>query len=457
MVGRIDCIQELSAQLATSRFVTIVGSGGVGKTTVAIAVAHNLLEAFSGAVVFADLGTVEDADMVISALASALGLSVASRDPQPNLVAFLRDKRMLLILDNCEHVIEAAAVLTEELFLAAPQVHILATSREVLRVEGENVFRSPPLAFPPEDPGLTATAALSFPAASLFAERAAAAGIRLDLDGPDAAIVASVCRKLDGIPLAIELAAGHVGAYGLQQTSALLDQRLDLLWKGRRTVTPRQQTLRATLDWSYELLSDLERVVLRRLAVFVGYFSLEAALAIIIDATVEQASLIRAMGSLVAKSMITMEPFGATMRYRLLETTRAYALETDADAIEVAGLRKRHADYYRLWLERTGAEWPALSNTERSTGLASLGNVRAALHWCFGPNGSSQLGIALAAAAAPVYLAMSLLTSVNAGRKGRSLPLTKRHGAAPRRCVFKLHLQCLRCSPRETPAKFAMH
>jgi predicted ATPase len=318
---------------------------------------------------------------------------------------------MLLILDNCEHVIEAVAVLTAELFVAAPQIHILATSREALRVEGEQVYKLAPLAFPPDNPMLTAAVALTFPATQLFVERVAAVGTRLDLNDLDAAIVARICRKLDGVPLAIELAAGRVEAYGLKQTADLLDQRLNLLWQGQRTAAPRQQTLQATLDWSYELLSELERVVLRRLAMFVGHFTIEAALAVVTGEKIDQSSLFGAIDSLVAKSMVAPWPVGAMMRYRLLESTRAYALETIADDAELAGLAKRHANYYRLWLEQDGAEWPTISNaTERAPHFAALSNVRAALEWCFGRNGNAQIGVQLAAAAAPVFLAMSLLT-----------------------------------------------
>ncbi|MGH6883539.1 MAG: ATP-binding protein, partial [Hypericibacter sp.] len=411
MIGRADAVLMLSTQLAASRFVTIVGAGGVGKTTVAVAVGHDLVESFAGAVHFVDLGTLSDSNLVTTSLASMLGLSSQSQDPTPSLMAYLRDKRILLIFDNCEHVIEAAASLAARIVSTAPQVHVLATSREVLRVEGEQVYRLAPLTVPPDDPGLTAAAALTFPATQLFVERAAASGARLDLNDANAATVASICRKLDGVALAIELAAGRVAAYGLQQTAVLLEERLSLLWVGQRTAPPRQQTLKATLDWSYGLLSELERVVLRRLAVFVGQFTIDAALAVVTSATVDQALVFGAIDSLVAKSMVASRPVGAMMRYRLLETTRAYALEIGTEDGELAGLAARHATYYRRWLEQSGAEWPTLSSAaERAPYLAALGNVRAALEWGFGPNGNAEVGVGLAAAAVPVFLAMSLLT-----------------------------------------------
>jgi predicted ATPase/DNA-binding winged helix-turn-helix (wHTH) protein len=410
MVGRADSILTLSIQLAASRFVTIVGSGGVGKTTVAVAVAHDLLGAFAGSVLFVDLGALLDADLAAISLASMLGLSVQSEDPMPGLIAYLRDKRILLILDNCEHIIEAAANLAERIYLAAPQVHILATSREALRVQGERVHRLAPLSFPPDDPGLTAPIALTFPAVQLFLERAEASGIRLDLDDADATIVASICRKLDGVPLAIELAAGRVEAYGLEETAALLEQRLTLPWPGQRTAPVRHRTLQATLDWSYGLLSEPERVVLRRLAVFVGHFTLEAAQAVVTSATIDQVLILGAIGSLVAKSMVATNRVGSTMRYRLLDTTRAYALQISVDAAELADLAARHASHYQQLLEQTGAEWPTPTNTlARAPHHPDLGNVRAALEWCFGVKGSVAIGVRLAAAATPAFLAMSLM------------------------------------------------
>ena len=209
---------------------------------------------------------------------------------------------------------------------------------------------------------------------------------------------------------AIELAARRVESYGLQQTAALLDQRLTLLWLGSRTAPPRQQTLQATLDWSFGLLTELERVVLRRLAVFVGHFTLDAALEVVTSATLDRSTVLGAMDSLVAKSIVATRPVGAMMRYRLLDTTRAYVLEIRIDDAEAADLAVRHAAYYRRWLEQTGIEWPNLATgEERAPHFAAINNVRAALEWCFGDGGNTDIGIGLATAAAPVFLAMSLL------------------------------------------------
>ncbi|QAU43080.1 ATP-binding protein [Bradyrhizobium guangdongense] len=407
MVGRADAIATVSDKLVTSRFVTIVGPGGVGKTAVAVAIAHDLIETFSDAAHFVDLAALSDPDLVITSLLLMLGLPAQADDPMPALLAHLQDKRMLLILDNCEHVIAAAAPLAAEIFQAAPQVHILATSREALRVEGEQVYRLAPLGVPPENRELTAAVARTYPALELFLERAAAGGARIKLDDSNADIAARICRKLDGMALAIELAAGRVEAYGLEQTATLLDERLNLLWQGQRTAPPRQKTLQATLDWSYGLLSELERLVLRRLAVFAGHFTIDAALEVVPDEQVDRSRLFDSIDSLVAKSMVAPRPIGAMMRYRLLDTTRAYLL---AIADDGSALAARHAAYYQRWLQQAGATWATLpSADERAIHFSALHNVRAALGWCFGAGGNTAIGIALAAAAAPIFLAMSLL------------------------------------------------
>jgi predicted ATPase/DNA-binding winged helix-turn-helix (wHTH) protein len=410
IVGRDDDVLKLSADLTASRLVTIVGAGGVGKTTVAIAVAHHLMDAFAGSVLFVDFGMLRDPKLASTAVASMLGQPVQSDDATPGLIALLKSRRILLILDTCEHLVEAVAPLAAGLIEAAPQVHILATSREALRVEGERVYRLDALACPPDAPGLTAAAVQQFPATQLFVERAIASGARLVLSDAEAPIVADICRKLDGVALAIELAARRVESHGLQQTATLLDERLTRLWQGSRTAPPRQKTMQATLDWSYGLLSGVERQVLRRLAVFVGHFTLDAALDVVTSTTLDRSVVFGAIDSLVAKSMVATRPIGAMVRYRLLDTTRAYALDIGIDAAEATDLAVRHATYYRRWLEQTGNEWETLSTgTERAPYFAGLNNVRAALEWCFGVNGNVSVGVELAAAAAPVFLTMSLL------------------------------------------------
>src|ERR1700677_3691551 len=259
MVGRDDTVRAMAQQLQTWRFVSIVGPAGVGKTTVAISVAHTLIDGFHDAVFFIDLAALTDPQLVPTAVASALGLVVQTQDPVVGVLAFIGDRKILLVLDNCEHVIGVAAALAERLVLGAPRAHILATSREALRVEGEHVHLLYSLDCPPEGAGLTASEALQYPAAQLFMERATASGHGGVLSDIDAPIAGGVCRRLDGIALAIELAASRVGCVGIRGAAELLDNRFGLLLHGRRTAHPRHETLSAMLDWSYNLLSEREK------------------------------------------------------------------------------------------------------------------------------------------------------------------------------------------------------
>jgi predicted ATPase/DNA-binding winged helix-turn-helix (wHTH) protein len=413
MVGREENIRKIAEELSARRFVSVVGPGGIGKTTVAVEVGHTLLAAFDGAVHFLDLGSLNDARLVPGALALTLGLTIHSDNPVPSLLTFLKDKRMLLVLDSCEHVIETLAVLTESIFSEAPQVHILVTSRESLRVEGERVHRLFPLDCPSSDEGLKASEVLAFPAAQLFIERVAANSSQFELSDSDAPIVAEICLKLDGIALAIELAAGQVNAYGIRGIATLLNDRFRLSWQGRRTALPRHQTLSAALDWSYNLLSELEREILRRLAVFVGTFTLEAARSVVAGDGIDEAQVVIAIVNLVAKSLLSSDAAAAPMRYRLLDTTRAYVLGKPIYSEKADAISRRHAVSWCQFLERAGA---ASSNSPKLEGAVlvpsrgHIGDVRAALEWSFSARGDLAVGTSLAAASAPFFLEMSLLT-----------------------------------------------
>src|SRR6266850_1688650 len=232
LVGRDETVQLISEELTARRFLTIVGPGGIGKTTVAIAVSRSMLAAFDGAVHYVDFGPLGTPSLVPNMVASTVGLPGNFDDPLAALPAFLRDRRMLLVLDSCEHLIETIAPLAERIFREAPEVHILTTSREPLQVEGEQVPRLDPLAFPPDDESLTAARALTFPAVQLFVGRAASHGSGFQLNDAEAPIVGEVCRRLDGIALALELAAGRVGVYGIRGIASLLDSPCRLLWRG---------------------------------------------------------------------------------------------------------------------------------------------------------------------------------------------------------------------------------
>jgi predicted ATPase/DNA-binding winged helix-turn-helix (wHTH) protein len=411
MVGRDNAVRELTAQLKKQRFVSIVGAGGIGKTTIALTLAHRMLSEFEGAVHFLDLGAVEDARLLASLLAAQLGLMTVSDQPLPVILTFLREQRMLLVFDSCEHLIEAIAALTENIFRDAPQVHILVTSREALRAEGEQVHHLPPLECPPPyAESLTATQALGFSAVQLFVKQIANSGHWFELTDADAPIVAEICRRLDGIALALELAACRVGVYGVQGTASLLDKQFRLLWRGRRTALPRHQTLSATLDWSYNLLSRTEQLVLRRLAVFVGGFSLEAALEVAAE-SLDPAELAETLAALVEKSLVTLDSATA-MRYRLLDTTRAYAWQKLTESGEDLKIVRRHCEHMIHALEQFGATitiWAPPSSESIDFFVLNLGNVRAALDWSFSDQGDSGLGAKLAGASACLFYQMGLL------------------------------------------------
>jgi predicted ATPase/DNA-binding winged helix-turn-helix (wHTH) protein len=411
MVGRDETVRCIAEELTARRFFTIVGPGGIGKTTVAIAVSHSMLAAFDGAVHYVDFGPLCTPSLVPNRVALTVGLPGNLDDPLAALSAFLRDRRMLLVFDSCEHLIETIAPLAERIFHAAPEVHILATSREPLQVDSEQIHRLHPLVFPPDDAELTAAQALTFPAVQLFVERAAAHGSGFELDDVEAPIVGKVCRRLDGIALALELAAGRVGAYGIKGIASLLDSPCRLLWHGRRTALPRHQTLSAMLDWSYNLLPESERRVLRRLSVFVGAFSLEAAQYVAAGDIFEREQVAEAIAGLVTKSLIAVETNDTGALYRLLDTTRAYALTKMADSGERNAIAQQHAIYYREFLERI--EIASVTGPKNNGAIESwrhVSNVRAALEWSFSEQGDKEIGTALAAASAPLFLELSLLT-----------------------------------------------
>jgi len=409
MVGRDEAVRAVSEQLATGRFVSIVGPGGIGKTTVAISVAHALLNGFRGAVSFVDLSALTNPQLVPTVVASALGFMIQAQDPFGSLLAFIGDKKILLILDNCEHVINSAAELAERVVTEAPQAHILATSREALRAEGEYVHFLYSLDCPPEHADLTAAEVLRYPAAQLFMERVAASGYRAALNDGEAPIVATICRRLDGIALAIELAASHAGSLGIRGIADLLDNRFSLLWHGRRTALPRHQTLNAMLDWSYNLLPERERAVLSRLSIFVGDFSVDAACSVASTTEDDEASTIDALDGLLAKSLISTSWMSGSTHYRMLDTTLAYVRTKLTDQGETARVARRHAEYYSAFLRSDDAIHSRIGQHDLSRYIPQIGNVRAALEWALSDRDDPAFGVALVAQSAPLLLGLSLL------------------------------------------------
>ncbi|WP_346658103.1 winged helix-turn-helix domain-containing protein [Bradyrhizobium sp. 157] len=422
MVGREEVLRELSERLMSERFVTVRGPGGIGKTTVAIALAHDLSTEFDGQVRFLDLSMLKDATLVAGTVAWALGLVVHHADPTDSIVGYLRDQRLLLVLDSCEHVIEVVARLAESIHQRAPGVSILATSRESLLVEGEQIFELDPLEGPPLVGGLSASQVLAYPAARLFAERAAAAGHRADITDDDADVLAEICGKLDGIALAIELAAVRVGAHGLREIVTLLDGRLKLEWRGRRTAPPRQQTLGATLDWSYGLIRESERTVLRRLAIFAAPFTLQGATAVAGEQGEPAERIVDSLEQLVAKSLVSARPDGSSTRYRLLDSTRAYATQKLADSGEAKSIARRHARYVQHALETTAADVGSGDQASRARErTALLSDARAALNWAYTNDDGAERRVPLAGACARLFVELNLL---NEGHVWSSRALT---------------------------------
>lgn len=410
LVGREQVLIEVMDNLRAERFVTLLGPGGIGKTTIAVAAGHAMAEEFGGDVYFVDLGSLSDPDHVVRAIGTSLGLVLKSNAASVELTDLIDSKKLLIILDSCEHVIEAVAAVAEQLFQGAGQVHLLATSRELLRVEGEHCYRVLPLDLPPADSEQTADAVLRYPAAQLFVERVTARGGNFVLADREAPLVADMCRRLDGLPLAIELAAGPVAALGVRGTVARLVSRLELLKLGHRTAVPRHQTFRATLDWSYDLLSGMERVVFRRIARFVEQFSLEGARHVAGERDSDDCEIYDAIAGLVEKSLICTQLDHGEPQYRLLDTTRAYALEKLEEHDEFDAIALRHAEYVSQQLESQKEMLSAVPRAERVAAYSrQLGNVRSALEWSFGPHGNDEIATRLAAASTQLFMELSLL------------------------------------------------
>ena len=407
LVGRAQVLDSLLGELAGARLLTIAGPGGMGKTSVAQALAARAAPQFGGHVVIIDLAPLADPALLPGVVAQAFGLAAplsaaALADALPHA---LQTRRALLVLDGCEHLIGAAAALAGTLLQRTAALHIVATSREPLRADGERVFRLPPLGVPDGPAGAPAAdpvALATYPSVQLFVERASADG-GFVLDAGNAAAVAEICRRLDGIPLALELAAGRAAFFGVQELARRLSDCFAVLTRGRRTALPRHQTLRATLDWSHDLLAPAEALLLRRIAVFRGTFTAEGAAAVAGGGDIAAPAIPVLLAQLAAKSLLS--PDGT--HCRLLDTTRAYALEKLRAAGEQTVVGQRHARYWCLLLERAGAD-AAAQDAALQPGHC-LDDVRAALDWAFGPGGEPLLGARLAAASAPLWYRHSMM------------------------------------------------
>ena len=409
--GREEAVQTLTSKLAGSRLVTLVGPGGVGKTTIALYAAGLLQKTYPSGTVFVDVAAIDEPKNLVGALATALG--VASREEQvvPVLLSYLYNKQMLIVLDSCERIIEAAATLAETLVSGTSDLRILATSREPLRAQGETVQRIGPLALPPLAAKNSADQTLDYASVKLFVERAKAAEESFELNDSNASTVASICHRLDGMPLAIELVAARVYAIGLHGLSSLLDDRLRLLTSlGRRTAQKRHRTLQAALDWSYELLSPVERAILQRLSVFSGFIDLNAAHAVASEPEASPNDFIEGMANLISKSLVAADIDGDAIKYRLLDTTRYYAHEKLSQTGNSADVSLRHANYF-IKLFKTATEQAEVMPVDCWITIygSQLANVRAALDWAFSPDGDQAVGVELTIYSIQLWMRLLLL------------------------------------------------
>jgi predicted ATPase/class 3 adenylate cyclase len=429
-IGREGEIPEVKRLLSTRSLVTLTGSGGCGKTRLALEVAAELIDAYADGVWLVELATLSEPDLVLQTVAAALGLrEVRGRARLATLLDYLRLRELLLVLDNCEHLVAACAELAEASLRSCPRLKILATSREPLGVSGETVWRVPSLSIPEREHVPPVERLMQYEAIRLFVERVAAVEPAFTLTPQNAAVVCGVCRRLDGIPLAIELAAARMRALSLAQIAARLDASFGLLTGGARTALPRQQTLRGALDWSYDLLLQNERVLLRRLSVFVGGWTLEAAETVCVGGGVEAKDILDLLTQLVFKSLVLMEPQEGQARYRVLEAVRQYGRDRLEERGEAANLRKRHLEWYLRLAERAERE---LVGADQSAWFERLeaehDNLRAALEWSKFEESDGDAGIRLAGALWRFWDAHGHL---NEGRKWLEAMLPRSQSASP--------------------------
>jgi len=406
--GRERDVDDVRSLLDGTALLTLVGAGGIGKTRLALQVGAELIERYPDGVWFIELASLSDPELVAMVAAQVLNVSVPqNRSPTDALVGALRRKRMLIILDNCEHLIAAAANLANAILTSCPDVRILATSRQGLGISGEIVHQVPPLAVPEKTQALKRDEALQYGAIVLFADRAAAADTKFALSDDTAPIVAEICRHLDGIALAIELAAARVKVLSIPHLAQRLAERFRLLTGGSRAALPRQQTLRALIDWSYDLLADSEKTLFRRASIFAGGWTLETASTVCTGENIGTGDVLELLASLVEKSLAVVDTTGAVERYRLLESTRAYGLELLAEKGEYSGLARRHAECFAAvareadeasknmpaqpWLKlyepeidnfRAALDWAISADNDPITGGTIVGNL--GLLWWYG-------------------------------------------------------------------------
>jgi predicted ATPase/DNA-binding winged helix-turn-helix (wHTH) protein len=406
LVGRASELGYLRSKMEAGRLLSIVGPPGVGKTAIALSLAESLFPKYRHGVWFVDLASITNGSLVPSALTAALPIDVRSTDILSGIAGALRYRQALLIFDNCEHVIEGAAAAASTLLKGAPDVAIVTTSREPLRIEGEQVFRLPALESPPAASPGSEDGVLAYPSVQLFVERARAIADNFELADADRAFAARICRGLDGNPLAIELAAARVDTFGVRGLAERVEDRSYLLSETHRGTLPRHRSIAAALDWSYQLLTNQEQHTLNCLAVFCGSFTLEAAVAVVpTKGLLDTASVI---ADLVCKSLLSVEIGAKEVRFRLLEITKAFALAKLIENSQRDELAGRLGSHLSGMLRRYGDGSNKVELIRNA--VLELDNIRGILSWAFAPGGKASVGIALAALAVPIWLENSLLT-----------------------------------------------
>ncbi|AZF37178.1 Disease resistance protein [Pseudomonas sp. R4-39-08] len=438
MLGRQALIDALVQQLPQQRFITLTGAGGIGKTTVALRVAELLIGHYRDGIHLLDLAPLSAASMILPNLAALLGVPPGEHAPLTGFARSLQARQMLLVIDNCEHLLDDIALISETLLRHAPHLHILTTSREALRAEGEYVQRLEPLTCPPAT-GNRAQA-LGYPAMQLLIERAMSHQDSFALSDAELPLAIDICQRLDGIPLAIELVAAQIERFGLAGLLVQMEDNFRLLTRGRRSALPRQQTLRATLDWSFDLLTDCEKICLRRLAVFRGGFSLVSAAAVIAGEHIAPTEVLGSITQLVAKSLLNVDASEDEMVYRLLDITRTYALEKLSLAGELQATRERHAARCLALMEQAQGDWELIATQPWIDRYAPLReDVRAALDWGFADTAGHLLAIRLTVSAMPLWQELSLLRE-HAGYVDKALALIDQVEAPCTQLALQLQL-----------------
>ena len=396
-IGRASELTEVQALVKEHRLVTLVGAGGVGKSRLALHAAVELLEGYPDGVWLVELASITDPSLIPKTMAAALGLQDWARDSvREKLLSYLKTRTLLLIIDNCEHLIGEVALVVAEIVRQCPGVHVLCTSRESLHVDGERTYRMPSLPSIGGMASLTPEHAMTYGAVALFVDRAASADPHFRLTGENVITVAAICRRLDGIALAIELAAARVGTVSLSRLTGVLDKRLLALAGGSRAALPRQQTMRSLIDWSYDLLSDRERRVFARLSVFAGGFSLDAAIAIARPKDADEFEGFDLISQLAERSLVAIETRADDARYRLLEPLREFALEKLAEFGERETTARKHAEYFRRLIDHVdGVYWS--SDADFVDPVVERDNLRAALRWTLEDGNDVTAGAAIAA------------------------------------------------------------